>query len=260
MKQLATTLCLLFIVFVVVPTAVAQIKRPDEPRTLPSPFPESAELKLPKTLVTGSENPVNREPRVLKEGLLAPSPQDRLDHEDFLKQSKTGLIRLLPREVYDWRIYNTPNQIEMRGGGAYFSFTRRSHQYGYGSDLELDHNKFMVGFAGADYGMLIRLGDVPLDSIQEDDPRLIYMANYKPPVKEEEARSEAQEFSKGRDVDGFIYRRTVPAKAQSTYLLRSINYRVGDVLVAFRVSRFDGNRSAIIAWKLLRSYSTPELR
>jgi len=260
MNQLATILCLLLVAFVAVPTAVAQIKRPDDPRALPSPFPESAELKLPKTPMTGSENPVNREPRVLKEGLLAPSPQDRLDHEDFLKQSKTGLIRLLPREVYDWRTYNTPNQIEIRGGGAYFSFTYRSHQYGYGSDLELDHNKFTVGFAGADYGMLIQLGDVPLDSIQEDDPRLIYMATYKPPVNEMEARSEANEFSKGREVDGFIYRRIVPARGQSTYLLRSINYRVGDVLVAFRVTRFDGDRSAIIAWKLLKSYSTPELR
>jgi hypothetical protein len=180
MKQLATTVYLLLVVFVAVPTAVAQIKRPDDPRTLPSPFPESSELKLPKTLVTGSESSVQREPRVLKEGLLAPSEHDRLDHEDFLKQSKTGLIRLLPREVYDWRTYNTPNQIQMRGGGAYFSFSNRSHTYGYASDLELDHNRFTVGFAGADYGMLIRLGDVPLDSIAEDDPRLIYMANYEP--------------------------------------------------------------------------------
>jgi len=260
MKQLATILCLLLVVFVAVPTAVAQIKRPDDPRALPSPFPESAELKLPKTLLTGSENPVNREPRVLKEGLLAPSPQDRLDHEDFLKQSKTGLIRLLPREVYDWRTYKTPNQIEMRGGGAYFSFSNRSHTYGYGSDLELDHNRFTVGFAGADYGMLIRLGDVPLDSIAEDDPRFIYMANYKPAHREPEARQEFVDFRTGREVDGFIYRRTVPARAQSTYLLRSINYGAGDVLVAFRVTRFDGDRSAIIAWKLLKSYSTPELR
>jgi len=261
MKTLATTVYLLLVVFIVVPTTVAQIKRPDDPRALPSPFPESAELKLPRTLVTGSESSVSREPRVIKEGPLAPSLQDRLDNEDFLKQSKTGLIRLLPREVYDWRTYNTPNQIELRGGGAYFSFVHRSHYYGYGSDLELDHNKFMVGFAGADYGMLIRLGDVPLDSIAADDPRFIYMSNYKPAVKEQEARDEFQAFIKGRDVDGFIYQRVVPARAQSTYLLRSINYRVGDVLVAFRVTRFDSdNRSAIIVWKLLRSYSTPELR
>ena len=260
MKQLATTLYLLLVVFVAAPTAAAQIKRPDDPRTLPSPFPASSEMKLPKTLVTGSESSVQREPRVLKKGLLAPSAGDRLDHEDFLKQSKTGLIRLLPREVYDWRVYHTPNQIEMRGGGAYFSFVHQTHEYGYGSDLELDHNQFSVGFAGADYGMLIRLGDVPLDLIAKDDPRLIYMSNYKPPSPEPEARSEARDFSKGREVDGFIYRRRVPARAQSTYLLRSINYGVGDVLVAFRVTRFDRNQSAIIAWKLLKSYSVPDLR
>jgi len=108
--------------------------------------------------------------------------------------------------------------------------------------------------------MLIRLGDVPLDSILVDDPRLIYMASYKPPSDEQRARSEFQDITKGREVDGFVYQRMVPARANSTYLLRSINYRRGDVLVAFRVTRFDNDRSAIIAWKLLRSYPIPELR
>ncbi|HEX7296826.1 MAG TPA: hypothetical protein VF251_13795, partial [Pyrinomonadaceae bacterium] len=140
---------------------------------------ELAEERIQKTPnPTASDFSVKSEARVLKKGLLAPSAQDRLDHENFLKQSKTGLIRLLPREVYDWRVYETPKQIEMRGGGAYFSFIHRTHEYGQGSDLELDHNQFSVGFAGADFGMLIRLGNVPLDSIAEDDPRFIYMSTY----------------------------------------------------------------------------------
>ena len=225
MKTLAAIVYLTLVVFVAIPTATAQIRRPEDHGSLPSLFRESAQLRFPEIRTASApESPVSREPRVLKSGLLAPSNQDRLDHEDFLKQSKTGLIRLLPREIYDWRTYDTDNQIEMRGGGAYFSFTRRSHEYGYGSDLELDHNRFMVGFAGADYGMRIRLGDVPLDSIPEDDPRLIYMASYKPPSNEQRARSEHRDFVKGREVDGFMYQRSVAARANSTYLLRSINY------------------------------------
>jgi hypothetical protein len=251
---------LVITLFAAAPTADAQIKRPEDPVALPSPFERSQEINFNSRFPTSGGIPIKREPRVVKEGLLAPSMQDRLEHDEFLKQSKTGLIRLLPREVYDSQTYQRPSQIEIRGGGAYFSFFHRSHEYGYGSDLELDHDKFTVGFAGADYGMLVSLGDIPLESVSEDDPRFIYMANYVAAAHEPEARREFQDFSKGRTVDGVTYRRTVPATDQTTYLVRSINYRTGDVLVAFRVTRFDDDRSAIIAWKLLRSYSTPNLR
>jgi len=261
MKTLAGIAYLLLVVFVFVPTTVGQVNKPAEPRALPSPFRESDELRFPEIRTANPEGyPVRREPRTVKEGLLAPSAQDRFEHEGFLKQSNTGLIRLLPREIYDSQTYIPAKRVEMRGGGAYFSFVHRSHQYGYGSDLELSRSQLSVGFAGADYGMLIRLGDVPLDAIPQDDPRLTYMATYKPPYNVQEARSEFRDFAKGREVDGFLYQRIVPARANSTYLLRSINYRVGDVFVAFRVTRFDSDRSAIIAWKLLKSYSTPELR
>ena len=45
-----------------------------------------------------SRPPVNREPRVMTSGPLAPSDQDRADHATFLTQPSTGLIRLLPRQ------------------------------------------------------------------------------------------------------------------------------------------------------------------
>src|SRR5437773_8866397 len=48
----------------------------------------------------------HREDRVLKKGLLAPSVQDRLTYETFLRERKTGLIRLMPRESYDWETYH----------------------------------------------------------------------------------------------------------------------------------------------------------
>ena len=205
-------------------------------------------------------SPVKREPRVLTEGILAPSWEDRVSHEDFLKQSKTGLIRLLPREVYDWRTYRAPERIEVKGGGAYFSFFHRAHDYGYGSDLELDHNNFTVGFAGANYGMIADLGDLAIESISETDPRFVFMSTYEPNRLEPEARAEFVRFRTGVTVDGFTYRRSTPAKAQNTYLVRSIDFSTSDVLVAFRVVRFDSDGSAIISWKLLKSFPTPELK
>jgi hypothetical protein len=262
MKTMAGYLLVMVLVamFAAAPTADAQIKRPEDPVALPPPFDRSQEVTFTSRLPKSSVIPIKREPRVLKEGLLAPSMQDRLQHDAFLKQSKTGLIRLMPREVYDWERYKVPARIDIRGGGAYFSFVHRTHEYGYGSDLQLDRNKFSVGFAGDDYGMIVDLGDVPIDEISETDPRFVFLSNYKPSNAGSEATGELMRFNNGVRVDDPNYRRTVPARSQSTYLVRSIDFGTSDVLVAFRVLRFDSDGSAIIAWKLLKTFSTPQLK
>lgn len=203
-----------------------------------------------------------REARVLKKGLLAPSVNDREALEVFLRESNTGLIRLLPRELYDSARYHVEKKLNIRGGGAYYSFATLTHAYGFGSDIELDHNKLSVGFAGADYGMLTNVGDVPLEQITLDDVLSQYIAAYRPPRSEREARAEYQLLNSrvGKTFDGFHYQGSVPVKANSTYLLRSISYRTSDVLVAFRLVRQDPDGSVIIAWKLLKRYHTPEIK
>src|ERR1051325_1474803 len=64
--------------------------------------------------------------------LLAVSSEDKAAYADFLKQPETGIFRLMPREKYDF------TGVTMRGGGAYYSFTNRKHDYGYGSDIALE--------------------------------------------------------------------------------------------------------------------------
>src|SRR5207253_8281982 len=112
---------------------------------------------------------------------LAPSVNDREALKGFLRGSNTGLIRLLPREFYDSETYHIEKKLNVRGGGAYYSFAHLTHAYGYGSDIELDHNKLSVGFAGADYGLLTNIGDMPLEQIILDDMLTQYVAAYSPP-------------------------------------------------------------------------------
>jgi hypothetical protein len=201
-----------------------------------------------------------REPRVVKKGLLAPSQDDRLRLAAFLQTPNTGLIRLLPREVYDSRTYHTPKKTDIPGGGAYYSFSSRTHVYGYASDIELDHNKLTVGFTGADYGMLTSLGDVPIEAITLDDPRVQFLSSYRAHYSEPLARAEFRRLNKGGIlVDGLHYQRRLPATENTTYLLRSIVYDTTDVLVALRVVRKDTDGSVIIAWKRLKNYPIPKL-
>jgi len=190
----------------------------------------------------------------LEKTFLEPSDEDRATFAEFLKQPNTGLIRLLPREVFD-----KGSKLTTRGGGAYYSFTRLSHDYGNGTDLELQQKQLSVGFAGANYGMMLNVGDIPLDEISIEHPTARVLSNHSAATDEPQARVEQRRFSTGTTIEGIAYKDRVPVQVNATYLLRSIYYSASDVLVAFRVVRQDGDGSAIILWKLLKKYPKPEL-
>lgn len=192
--------------------------------------------------------------KALEEQFLAPSDEDRAAYAEFLSQPDTGLMRLLPRETYD-----NNKTFTIRGGGAYYSFSRRSNEYGFSTDIGLERNYLSVGFAGADYGMLTSLGDVPLESVTLANDRVMAASTQKIPGELADARVEQQRFSNGATINGVVFKRRLPAKLDSTYVLRSINYGETDVLVALRIVRQDNDGSLIIAWKLLNKYPKPEL-
>jgi len=191
----------------------------------------------------------------LEKKFLAPSAEDRADCADLLRQPDTGLIRLLPRD----NNYKNKKSLTLRGGGAYYSFSRLTHEYGYGSDIELQMGYLSVGFAGADFGMLTKLGDLRLEEITLEHQGARFMAAYLPPGELAKARVEQRRFGAGITVDNELYQERLPAEINTAYLLRSINYDTSDVLVAFRVIRKDTDGSLIIAWKLLKNFEKPVL-
>ena len=219
------------------------------------------------------------EARVLKKGPLAPSDEDRTTYAAFLKQPHTGLIRLLPRQFSQSKtadgiieLKDSDGGLKIRGGGAYYSFAFLTHEYGYGSDLELSTtsrflnetrlpawHEFSVGFAGADYGMMTTVNDLALEEITGVDRPARYLLAYRPPRSEPAARAEALAFRQGRLVDLQLYQSRLPIQLNTTYLLRSISYGRSDVVVAFRVVRQDPDASVTIAWKLLKRFDPVEL-
>jgi hypothetical protein len=119
---------------------------------------------------------------------------------------------------------------------------------------------FNVGFAGADYGMITDLGDLPLESINLDHASLAFLLKYRPPRPEPQARCEQRRFRAGVVApDGHLYKRTIPIKTGDTYLLRSIVYDKYDVLVAIQVVRQESDGSVTFAWKLLKKFDRTDL-
>lgn len=198
--------------------------------------------------------------QTLEKEFLSVPDEDRAPHSDFLAKPDTGIVRLLPREVYDIAPGGKSlKRLTIRGGGAYYSFTRLTHEYGYGSDIELSSGYLSVGFAGLDYGMLLKVGDVPLENISFESPGMQFISAYSPPASEPEIRQEQRRFSDGATVNELVYKNRVPLETNTTFLLRSINFETTDVLITFKVIRKDTDGSVILLWKLLKKYPTPAL-
>lgn len=196
----------------------------------------------------------------LEDQFLSPAEEDRAAYKELLSQPDTGLIRLLPREVYGSEVYNkNVKTLTIGGGGAFYSFARLTHEYGYGSDLMLEAGYLAIPAAGAGYGMMIDLGDVSLDEITKDYSTARALAAYEAVTDEPHARVEQRQIQAGRILDGATYKSRLPLKLGTTFLLRSIDYNNTDVLVAFRTVRKDTDGSVIIAWKLLKRFPKPEL-
>ncbi|HST52580.1 MAG TPA: hypothetical protein VLJ61_11270 [Pyrinomonadaceae bacterium] len=186
---------------------------------------------------------------------LAPSAEDAAQFAYFLSQPDTGLIRLLPRDPNNFN-----GKLSVRGGGAYYSFAHLVHEYNYGSDIGLEQGNFLTGFAGASYGFISDLGDVPLENLLVEAEPVSSLASFKPPSAEPEARKIQTQLRTGYPVGESVYtRRGVPAVVGHTYLLRSVDYRMSDVLVAFRVVRKDDDGSVVLLWKMLKKFPEPRL-
>ncbi|MGB9178376.1 MAG: hypothetical protein WCB68_03940 [Pyrinomonadaceae bacterium] len=187
--------------------------------------------------------------------LLAVSAEDRATYADFLKQPESGIFRLMPREKFDFK------GTTMRGGGAYYSFTKLKHEYGYGSDIELEQDRFSVGFAGLDFGMIVSLGDVPIENVTLEHAGVPFLATYAAPTVEAEIREQQNRVGVGFKADDFNYKGYQPAVVNTTYALRSISYGSNngtDVLVALRPVRKDSDGSMIVLWKMLKKFPAPQ--
>ncbi|MBO0857619.1 MAG: hypothetical protein J2P21_04025 [Chloracidobacterium sp.] len=177
--------------------------------------------------------------------LLAPSKEDLEAYTKYLKRPDLGLIRLLPGELY-------------RGYGAFYSFTRLTHEYGYGSDIELSQGLFRIGFAGYDFGFLVDLGETPLEEAAIEHPGLKFLLNFTPPLTEPEIRAQQRQCDAGMQAGEFSYRSSLAPIVGHTYGLRSVSYDRSDTLVALQVVRQDDDGSVILVWKLMKKFAAPK--
>ena len=190
---------------------------------------------------------LNNQIKSLEKDILLPDAKD----SEQARLQGFGVFRIMPREIYD-------HKLTVQGGGSYYSFTTKSHDYQKIAQIGLEQNSLKVGFAGADYGFIADLGEMPLTDITKETPEAYFPANYKPPTNEREVRAEARK-AWNYQVNGLTYKSNIPALVGHSYVLRAISFNDADVLVAFNIHRKDTDGSLIIFWKLLEDFEKPLL-
>ena len=223
--------------------------------------------------------------------LVTPSPEDQAAYQNFLRQDHTGLVRLLPRGKYEFTTTVAADRdpeiiLPIRGGGAFYSFAEKTHAYGPWSEISLNEGLLITGVGGNSLGLLVPLGDVPLESITPQSAGVEFLTRLTPPTHVAEAQEARNHNFQSFKVGNFVYSSVLRALPNMTYVMRSMIYKhegqlIGvmsstgtvpvyvphpfeyegaDMLVAFRIVRVDADGSLTLLWKRLQKYQTPKLK
>jgi hypothetical protein len=147
-----------------------------------------------------------------------------------------------------------------------YSFSKEKHGNGLNgyvdprlgwAELKLINGRFITGFTGEALGVLVALGDVPLDTVTPESFGVTGLTNITPPADYFEAASLSRRNRAGFDLERFRYGRSLPVAENMTYALRSTSNKRADVLVGFRVVRVEDNGSLTLIWRKLKVYPKP---
>ena len=210
------------------------------------------------------------EPNSAEKLLLVPSPELQEQFAEFLELPNTGLIRMYPPGRR--RVISVPDLATGRrpGFGRYaslYSFTKAKHGNGLNgyvdprlgwAELLLINGRFITGFNGEALGVLVALGDVPLETVTPETDGVSGLTNITPPADYFEAVSLSRRNRAGFALDKFRYGSSLPVAENTTYVMRSTSNKRADLLVGFRVLRVEENGSLTLLWRKLKVYPKPK--
>jgi hypothetical protein len=177
---------------------------------------------------------VQRIRRSLEGKLLTPSADAWKGFEDLRSRSDAGLARILDRGPFE-------GLVSPRGGGAYWSFSKRSNSYDQWPQIELQKWSFSTGFYGSNSGIVVRLDARTLAGVSESglDADLLATA--------EDVCTKARSGRRDRP----------KAETGGIYAVRAVMWDECDVLAAFQVVDMD-TRGVSIAWRVIRTFDVPK--
>lgn len=215
--------------------------------------------------------------------MMAGEEADQAAFSQFLRGKHTGMFKL----IADRGCADNPKVVNasancarytMPGAGSGYSFRFEDYRMHHISDIVFRKGR-LESLGVLDHGIMVNLGDVPIDTVNEKTEGVEYLAKIKPSKDMEEAGAFANKLTKGIKKNGRLYASVLPIKEGNTYVIRSIAYdgeairKLGkyaynemdvdtrrDVLVVFRVVRIKNGDEATIVWKRLDDGKSPKLK
>ncbi len=224
-----------------------------------------------------------RKPKSSELEAISPNVQDLRKYKSFLNNSDTGLIKLINDAgcSENTKIVVATNdclKYSFPGAGSSFSFRTDSYRLRRLADLTFTENSFQAT-GNFLIGIFVNIGDVPIDKVSLNTTGVKFLREFKPPVEYEKAVLIDKALARGLKNNGFIYRRALYARENTTFVLRSIAYRGKsfralrgltyneldfdkrrDITVAFRIVRMHADGSVSILWKKLSDQKAPKLK
>jgi hypothetical protein len=215
-------------------------------------------------------------------------------HADFLAQPNTGIARLGSAELF---LAADPSRTQSQSQLAFPVVANRANGFSPRLPIRVTGNLFQVIPSGLDYGFVADMGDVPLGNLQVPQgeslrslPKLLqFFYTYRPPTQLEGIQSDRKRFTSGNVADFGLKQplsNYISAQLNRTYLVRSVQYKVpelmtagrtvsqderqllerlsqaqsSDILVAIRPVNLRPDGTYTILWKLVKQFPDPQIR
>lgn len=220
--------------------------------------------------------------------VISPNPDDLEKHKDFLKQSKTGIFLLLPDFDCETKylVRTDANCANFVPGTWAYSLRRKNYSNADFHDLRFKNDSLMSDGL-LNQGILVSLGDVPLENISLNSDGVKYLVNFKPGEIHKEASRQFEQIVKGIKDSDYIYSKKTKVVVNNTYAIRLISYRFQDkwlsrfsnsnmtakdlkffqleddkrvdLTVAFRIIRKNDDGGITILWKEVDRKESPKI-
>jgi len=216
--------------------------------------------------------------------LLAPDIRDLEQYREFLAQPKTGIFRLfLDSDCLHERFVRVDGECKnFVLGGESYTFP----DAGWSPVLTFRHGRLSI-LSFFTQPIFVNVGNVPIESFTSESDKLAFLRKFIPATTFAEARGQNLDLVKGVESGGMVYADSVEPQLNSTFVLRTIAYRIGnhvekhhlnrtrgseavpflafgfdkriDLLIVFRVIRDENDGNITILWKELGRKKSPKI-
>jgi hypothetical protein len=216
--------------------------------------------------------------------LIAVEDQVREKYSSFLKKPDTGIIKLLSYKENKLAVNDVRTQSafpNIPGSGTYYSFVKRNHIADEWAQIRLYDGVFLPAYSemkrttvassggaaqtftytsGNEFAVFAEIGNTPLENVTLEHPAVNFLLEFVPPKDSFELANQRKILRTGIVKENLRFQGGALSKVDTTYAVRSINYKKTDAVYVFRVINQAADGGVLLLWQQVKAFSPIELK